>query len=208
MLERMQAEDAREAAPLLNAVLRGSVENMTPEEQATVLLSDMGVPCTRPPWGTLLGIDIETSHEFEREITRGCEGIKPGWVRVNFNYFISETVFQFILDAVHFVAEHGWKLLDQYDFDPRTGLWTHVRGRSEPPMSLWDVRFTPNGIECPHYRYSAGEGDLASYLEEAERVVADGGSTLDARGRCTDEVTGDFEHLRWFPVPGEPGEAG
>ena len=32
-------------------------------------------------------------HEFEREIARGCEGIKPGWVRVNFNYFISEAVF-------------------------------------------------------------------------------------------------------------------
>ena len=25
---------------------------------------------------------------------RGCEGIKPGWVRVNFNYFISDAVFR------------------------------------------------------------------------------------------------------------------
>ncbi len=167
-----------------------------------------GCSCAGPYGHRLLGIDVEKSREFEREISRGCEGIKPGWVRVNFNYFISETVFQFILDAVQFVAAHGWKLLDQYDFDPHTGLWTHVRGRSEPPMSLWDVRFTPNGIECPHHRYSAGEGDLASYLEEAEHIVSDGGSTPDTRGRCTDEVTGDFEHLRWFPVPGEPGQTG
>jgi hypothetical protein len=43
------------------------------------------------PYGhRLLGIDLERSHEFEREIAHGCEGIKPGWVRVNFNYFISE----------------------------------------------------------------------------------------------------------------------
>jgi len=55
----------------------------------------------------LLGIDIERSHEFEREISRGCEGIKPGWVRVNFNYFISEMVFEFILDAVDLVATEG-----------------------------------------------------------------------------------------------------
>ena len=38
---------------------------------------------------------------------RGCEGIKPGWVRVNFNYFLSETVFQFLLDAVNLVASDG-----------------------------------------------------------------------------------------------------
>ena len=46
-------------------------------------------------------------HEFEREIARGCEGIKPGWIRVNFNYFISEAVFEFILDAVDLVASDG-----------------------------------------------------------------------------------------------------
>ena len=64
-----------------------------------------GCSCAGPYGHRLLGIDLETSHEFEREIARGCEGIKPGWVRVNFNYFISETVFQFMLDAVELVAD-------------------------------------------------------------------------------------------------------
>ena len=49
-----------------------------------------GCSCAGPYGHRLLGIDIEQSHEFEREIARGCEGIKPGWVRVNFNYFISD----------------------------------------------------------------------------------------------------------------------
>ena len=49
-----------------------------------------GCSCAGPYGHRLLGIDIERCHEFEREITHGCEGIKPGWVRVNFNYFISE----------------------------------------------------------------------------------------------------------------------
>ena len=56
-----------------------------------------GCSCAGPYGHRLLGIDIETSHAFEREIARGCEGIKPGWVRVNFNYFISEAVFDFIV---------------------------------------------------------------------------------------------------------------
>ena len=56
-----------------------------------------GCSCAGPYGHRLLGIDIETSHAFEREISRGCEGIKPGWVRVNFNYFISEAVFDFLV---------------------------------------------------------------------------------------------------------------
>ena len=72
-----------------------------------------GCSCAGPYGHRLLKIDLDTSREFEREIGRGCEGIKPGWVRVNFNYFISEKVFDFILDAVHLVANEGWRLLDE-----------------------------------------------------------------------------------------------
>ena len=92
------------------------------------LLSDLfgiqsrgGCSCAGPYGHRLLGIDIERSHEFEQEITHGCEGIKPGWTRVSFNYFISEAVFQYLVDAVDLVAEHGWKLLPEYRFDPAIG---------------------------------------------------------------------------------------
>src|SRR5690606_24020667 len=85
-----------------------------------------GCSCAGPYGHRLLGIDLETSMEFEREIQRGCEGVKPGWVRVNFNYFISEATFEFVLDAVAFVAEHGWKLLPHYRFSAEAGTWHHV----------------------------------------------------------------------------------
>ncbi|HEX3213435.1 MAG TPA: aminotransferase class V-fold PLP-dependent enzyme, partial [Actinomycetota bacterium] len=80
-------------------------------ELVVALLNDLfgiqargGCSCAGPYGHRLLGIDIERSHSFEREITRGCEGIKPGWVRVNFNYFISEVVFDYLLEAVNLVA--------------------------------------------------------------------------------------------------------
>ena len=98
-----------------------------------------GCSCAGPYGHRLLGIDLETSHEFEREIARGCEGIKPGWIRVNFNYFISEAVFSFILDAVDLVAREGWRLLPDYAFNPETGLWRHRAGHPEPPLSLHDI---------------------------------------------------------------------
>ena len=102
-----------------------------------------GCSCAGPYGHRLLGIDIERSHEFEREITHGCEGIKPGWVRVNFNYFISEPVFDYVVAAVSLVAEHGWRLLPDYRFDPATGLWRHRDGPVEPPLRLDQVELRP-----------------------------------------------------------------
>ncbi|HET9992611.1 MAG TPA: aminotransferase class V-fold PLP-dependent enzyme, partial [Kofleriaceae bacterium] len=80
-----------------------------------------GCGCAGPYGHRLLGIDLDRSKEFEREIVRGCEGIKPGWVRVNFNYFLSDTQFQFIIDAIHLIASEGWRLLPHYNFNPDTG---------------------------------------------------------------------------------------
>ena len=77
-----------------------------------------GCSCAGPYGHRLLGIDLERSHEFEREIARGCEGIKPGWVRVNFNYFISEAVFDYLVEAVQLVARDGWRLLPRLPLRP------------------------------------------------------------------------------------------
>src|SRR5690606_1568373 len=98
-----------------------------------------GCSCAGPYGHRLLGIDLDTSHEFEREIARGCEAIKPGWVRVNFNYFVTDAVVEYILAAVDLVATDGWRLLDDYDVDVATGLWRHVDGPAEPPLRLTDV---------------------------------------------------------------------
>ena len=57
-----------------------------------------GCSCAGPYGHRLLGIDLDRSSRFRDAISSGCEGIKPGWVRVNFNYFISEAVFEFILE--------------------------------------------------------------------------------------------------------------
>ena len=38
---------------------------------------------------------------------------RPGFVRLNFPYFMSHDAVEFVLKAVDMVAEHGWKLLPQ-----------------------------------------------------------------------------------------------
>ena len=133
-----------------------------------------GCSCAGPYGHRLLGIDLERSHEFEREIARGCEGIKPGWVRVNFNYFISEAVFDYIVDAVRLVAEHGWRLLPDYRFDPATGLWRHRDGPVEPPLRLArSATTTTASMTLPAPRRPARPSRrCAGYLDEAGRVFA------------------------------------
>ena len=191
-----------------------------------------GCSCAGPYGHRLLGIDLETSHGFEREIGRGGEGIKPGWVRVNFNYFLSEPVFEFLLSAVEIVAADGWRLLPQYRFDPASGLWHHAGGRAEPPMSLRDVAYSDGQMTYPDLRRTEPETALAGYLEEARRILAEGArlpsgisgetalqpGTIDGIASAASALaTGgpgaardpalraDFERLRWFPLPEEIG---
>jgi selenocysteine lyase/cysteine desulfurase len=165
-----------------------------------------GCSCAGPYGHRLLGIDLDRSHSFEREITRGCEGIKPGWVRVNFNYFISEVVFSYILEAVHLVADQGWKLLGDYRFDPATALWRHRRGPVEPPLRLDRLSYDAQGrmrVEGVHHA-TASDGELAGYLDQARRLLA--ARTLDGDGDGDGDgslpgLSADFEALRWFVLP-------
>ncbi len=161
-----------------------------------------GCSCAGPYGHRLLGIDLETSREFEREILRGCEGVKPGWVRLNFNYFISETTFEFLLDAVHLIANQGFKLLPDYQFVPERGTWRHRAGRPDPPLSLSDISYDHGRIQYPARRITEPESVLSSYLDEARRIFAE--AQEQPRTPLEDPpLSEDFQTLRWFPLPSE-----
>ena len=154
-----------------------------------------GIAC----WGSI----SRQSDEFEREIVNGCEGIKPGWVRVNFNYFISEAVFEFIIDAVDLVANEGWKLLPYYDFDPASGEWRHRDGRPEAKMRLHDLKYSEGQLQYRARHASEPEWVLQTYIEDAKKIFAAAGERIE-KERVRDPVlTEDFQHLRWFPLSQE-----
>jgi len=160
-----------------------------------------GCSCAGPYGHRLLGIDLDTSKEFEREIVRGCEGIKPGWIRVNFNYFLSETEFSYLVDAIHIIADDGWRLLPHYDFDPDTGQWRHRSRRGLGVHRLTDVSYRTGRLEFRARHATEPEAALPGYLDDARRIIAATTAEYSALELAVQPMTQDFEELRWFPLP-------
>ena len=158
-----------------------------------------GCSCAGPYGHRLLGIDLERSHEFEREIAGGCEGIKPGWVRVNFNYFVSDAVADYLIEAVRLVARDGWRLLGDYRFDTVTGRWHHREGPVAPPLSLFDVSYAGGTVSMPDTDSTGGVELLAEHLRDGAAILR-AAPEPDLSSHPAD-VSADFEHLRWFDLP-------
>ena len=166
-----------------------------------------GCSCAGPYGHRLLAIDTAQSLALRDQLTRGWEGIKPGWTRVNFNYFISDRVCDYIINAVDLAASYGHRLLADYRFDPRTGRWRHHAGPAVPPLRLTDVRFGPAGqVIDPRRRLRAGEDVLDSYLLHARKLLmsrADIPDDADTRDHGAAGLPPEFEALRWFHLPSE-----
>ncbi len=172
---------------------------------AVAILNDLfgiqargGCSCAGPYGHRLLGIDEQQSMEFEKEIVQGCQGIKPGWVRVNFNYFISEETFQFILNAIAIVAELGYKLLGRYEFNTVTGRWRHKDGAITPPLSLHDVSVTDAGLQYEHPDMAEITEVQSDYLDWAMKYLSELPEPEVSEHPTLQSDS--LENLRWFEL--------
>ncbi len=198
-----------ERLSIISFVIRRSGGRYLHHNFVVALLNDLfgiqsrgGCSCAGPYGHRLLGIDIDESHEFEREVARGCEGIKPGWVRVNFNYFVSDAVVDYVIDAVSMIAADGWRLLPDYTFDAASGLWRHRQGPVEPPLRLSMLGYDDTGtMVYPHAARTAPESILADHLSDARKVFAERTPSEEDFDPAGSAVSDDFEHLRWFDLP-------
>jgi len=158
-----------------------------------------GCSCAGPYGHRLLAIGPARSHALREEIGHGCDGVKPGWTRVNLNYFISAATADYIAAAVELIAADGYRLLPDYRFDPRTGLWRHADGPPRPPVNLTDVGYGPDGeMTYPRRRGQAGEEAFPGYLAQARTILSVHPAQLD---EGPTGLPSEFEALRWFPLP-------
>eukprot|EP01083_Nonionella_stella_P087241 242609_1 len=72
---------------------------------------------------------------------------RPGYFRINLHYTLNEKELEYIVHAVRFVCEHGWKFLPLYDVNKHTGNYFHRDMVRKPDLlknqlrSLLDVSF-------------------------------------------------------------------
>ena len=132
---------------------------------------------------------------------KGHLGAKLAFTRLSFNYFISETVFDYIVDAVHLLADEGWKLLPLYRFDPDSGLWQHRAGR---PIGRSRVR--PDRRARAARRRASPPRPRACWPGSSRRRARSSPPSTSAppAGALLDPpLSEEFERIRWFPLPGE-----
>lgn len=156
-----------------------------------------GCSCAGPYGHSLLGMDMAYSKALEAELLQGQMILRPGWVRLNFNYFISEGIFDYLLRAVELIAEHGWRLLPFYQFDRGSGVWRFQGQAAALKTQLWDIdyRSADTGGDS-----AAARLPLQDYLAQAQREL-----TRAARdGDCFSiDLPPSAEQLRWFVLPQE-----
>ncbi len=111
-------------------------------------------------------------------------------------------MFEFITEAVHLVATHGWKLLPWYRIDLATATWHHVEGYDTPPFSLHDVDYASGEMAYPVPTGEVPDGCLTQYLDEARSLLEEIDPTAGPVAEPL-RATASFEDLRWFLLPDE-----
>jgi len=147
------------------------------------LLSDLfgiqaraGCSCAGPYGHALLEIDDDLSACYLGAVEAGYDGVKPGWARVSFHYLIDDDEFEYLLNAIEFLAEYGQLFLPLYAFDWHTGAWRHrgeSPGRGAPATGVSSIGFDPESWQDVKRSHAPRSRDYASYLQEARRLAAE-----------------------------------
>jgi selenocysteine lyase/cysteine desulfurase len=171
----------------------------------TTLLNDLfgiqsraGCSCAGPYGHRLLDIDYDKSEQYRKWINKGFSGIKPGWCRISLHYVMDDIEVDYILNAIDFVADHGYSFMPLYNFDVHTGAWLHKSDCCKlGGFSLEDA------LECRGYQSRAlSEGErkhlYAAFLGEAQKLAKGLAKELLPQEHHLDV---ELETLKFFSVP-------
>ncbi|MEQ3697357.1 MAG: aminotransferase class V-fold PLP-dependent enzyme [Pseudomonadales bacterium] len=154
-----------------------------------------GCSCAGPYGHELLGLNEEQSLAIEAANQRGDMVLRPGWVRLNFNYFIDDETANYLIAAVEWVATHGLKLLNHYYYDRNSGTWNYRGERLPLTVSLTDV-FNPSEVAS----LAPSDKPLAHYIDRADAVVE---HCIETTGRGGCLLGDESSELCWFVRPNE-----
>lgn len=113
--------------PIFSFTVRGASGQPVHQQLFTRMLSDFygiqargGCACAGPYAHRLLGIDAAESRALFADLEAGQELRKPGWVRLNFSYLMTDQTASFIIDSVNELTLRAEDLARRYQADPST----------------------------------------------------------------------------------------
>jgi selenocysteine lyase/cysteine desulfurase len=204
-IEIMGNQDPQRRISIVSFNLRDHRGKYLHPKFVTTLLNDLfgvqsraGCSCAGPYGHRLLDISHEKSEQYRKWIVKGYSGIKPGWCRISLHYAMDDIEVKYILDAIEFVAEQGYRFMPLYDFDLNTGAWLH-----KADCVCLEGFSLAAALECRGYQSRAlSEGErktlYGAFLSEA-RQLADGLAAEQAPEEH--ELDQELEELKFFSLP-------
>ena len=191
----------------------------------SVLLNDLfgiqsrsGCLCAGPYAQTLLGLSLPVANQFENiMIAEKNELLRPGFVRVNFHWSITEEEADYLIEAVIWIANHGWKLLPLYGFYVDSGEFKHRNRMTKFVNRKWinQISYSSGVMKFPvmseiikQQAKQAGHKEVKSlkeYIQKADQVLEKAVETIRKQNIVNQEafLTPAAKQLRWFLLPSE-----
>lgn len=170
-----------------------------------------GCQCAGPFGARLLGISREHITALGYAVVAEDVVLKPGVSRISFPYFADANEIEYILEAVNFVADHGWKFLPQYDYDPHNGVWSHIsRTTASSPPEKYLASMQLDDVET--LRLSVSVAPICSITAHRRENLTQAAALANAcieKAVAIDELQigqtlmPTHEWLRWFAYPHE-----
>lgn len=168
-----------------------------------------GCSCAGPYAHALLNMDMHYSKKIEAAVSDGVAVLRPGWVRLNFNYFISDEEFAYLLGALELIAEFGWRMLPKYQYDAVSGVWRHMSLNKQSHSISADRQ--RNMIAHINWIHAESENkerlnvdqellDFNELLTTAKQIML---AQSTHRSAVNVQLPPEHASLRWFMQPGE-----
>lgn len=185
--------------------LKDSKGNYLHHKFVTALLNDLfgiqsraGCSCAGPYGHRLLNIDEETSDRYRDVVQSGYCGLKPGWCRVGLHWVMDDAEADYVIDAVHFIARHGYRFLALYDFDLCSGTWSHRHVKDELQTFSLDCALAADDLDPAVLSDPLRKQLYDHYMTEADRWVE---RLKDESPQPMMKLEGELGELQFFALP-------
>jgi len=171
-----------------------------------------GCSCAGPFAQYLLGLDKESNDSLTELLLQKYELLRPGFVRLSLPFFgTTKEMEDYVIRAIAWVAQNGWKLLHLYQCNVQTGVWRHISSETCESKRLSQYSSGPTtSLGSPRATKSTKVPSLKDTMKAAnallEAVAKDESTLSHVIETSNEEKDNDppaVTSTRWFVYPKE-----